>query len=197
MNASTAQKKPPLSGAKASPQGFSSDDPEDGAPDLEAYWEHSKIPADRDHPDVPILPPYLYGGALVIALILEVFTGGDFFRFAAQISVGLLTLSFGAGLLAWCLTLFANEGTNIEPYKPATTLVTAGPYGFSRNPIYVALCAIYLGLSVLFDITWGFVLFPALVLAVQYLVIVREETYLEEKFGQQYRDYCKSVRRWL
>ncbi|MCB1591547.1 MAG: isoprenylcysteine carboxylmethyltransferase family protein [Alphaproteobacteria bacterium] len=169
----------------------------DQPPGPDTHGEDHAVPAERDHPDVPILPPVLFGCTLLFSLLFEVVGGGDFFRFGAQLTIGLLTISFGAGLMAWCLTLFAHEGTNIEPYKPTTTLVTVGPFAFSRNPIYIALSALYLGLCILFDITWGFVFFPPLIVALHFLVIVREEAYLEDKFGQAYRDYCASVRRWL
>ncbi len=166
-------------------------------PDLEIYWERAKIPPDKDHPDVPILPPFLYLGALLASLVFELFDGGDFFRWGAQLTLGILTMSLGAGIITWCLVLFANEGTNIEPYLPANALVTKGPYAYSRNPVYVGLTAVYLGLIVVFDIVWGFFFLIPLLASVHFLVIMREEDYLEEKFGQKYRDYKKSVRRWL
>ncbi|MBK6896986.1 MAG: isoprenylcysteine carboxylmethyltransferase family protein [Alphaproteobacteria bacterium] len=166
-------------------------------PDLELYWEKVQIPPDKDHPDVPILPPFLYAGALLFSLVFELFDGGDFFRWGAQLTLGILSMSLGAGIIAWCLVLFANEGTNIEPYLPTNALVTKGPYGYSRNPVYVGLTAMYIGLVIVFDIVWGFFFLLPLLAAVHFLVILREEEYLEEKFGQKYRDYQKSVRRWL
>ena len=168
-----------------------------GHPDLEQFWADSKIPPEKDHANIPILPPFLYAGALLCSLVFELFDGGDLFRWGAQLTLGILTLSLGAGIISWCLVLFANEGTNIEPYLPTNVLVTKGPYSFSRNPIYVGLTALYLGLVILFDIVWGFFFLIPLLAAVHFLVILREEEYLEEKFGQKYRDYKNSVRRWL
>lgn len=175
----------------------SSEGDEGGQPDLDAYWAQGVIPPERDHPDLPVLPPVIFGAALLAALVFEIFAGGNLFRFGAQLAIGVLLMSLGAGVLSWCFSLFVNEGTNIVPTKPTTALIDAGPYAYSRNPIYLAMCCVYLGLTVLFDIIWGFAFFPLVIVAVNFLVIAREEAYLEEKFGQKYRDYCARVRRWL
>lgn len=199
MKAQGAKKSPsptgssgrkPLTGA---PFDIDSDD----LPDLDNYWAENALPPERDRADLPVLPPFIYAGALIISLFFELASPGDFFRVSAQITIGLAAIGAGAALLAWCLTLFADAETNVEPYRPTTALVKEGPYNYSRNPIYISLCIIYLGLCVLFDITWGFVFFPPMVATVHLLAVLPEEAYLEEKFGQKYRDYCKSVRRWL
>jgi len=80
---------------------------------------------------------------------------------------------------------------------PSTAVVTSGPYRFSRNPLYIGLAIVYLGLTLTFDAWWGIVLL-ALVLIVMHLgVIQREERYLERKFGDGYRQYRSAVRRYL
>jgi protein-S-isoprenylcysteine O-methyltransferase Ste14 len=76
-------------------------------------------------------------------------------------------------------------------------LVTSGPYRFSRNPMYVGLSALYLGLALLFNVAWPLALFPVVVMALFRLVIRREERYLAEAFGETYALYAQRVRRWL
>jgi protein-S-isoprenylcysteine O-methyltransferase Ste14 len=110
----------------------------------------------------------------------------------------------GAILAALALALGAasrvalrQAGTPINPYKPSTALVRAGPYRFSRNPVYVALAVLTIGLALLVGSLWILVLLvPALVL-MQLGVIAREEAYLSRTFGDQYRHYSAEVRRWL
>ena len=72
-----------------------------------------------------------------------------------------------------------------------------GPYRLSRNPLYLGLLALYLGLALLAPTFWGLVLFPAAVLLVRWGAIRPEERFLRERFGARYDDYTRRVRRWL
>ena len=85
----------------------------------------------------------------------------------------------------------------MSPYRPTTTLGTAGPYRYSRNPLYIALTLAYLGAAVVVNTVWPVILLPGLLLVMQWGVISREERYLERRFGDEYRRYRTRVRRWL
>ena len=74
---------------------------------------------------------------------------------------------------------------------------TTGIYGITRNPMYVGLAMVYLGITCFIGNWWNIILFPLLFLIVQEYIIKREEKYLEFEFGQQYDDYKRIVRRWL
>ncbi|MFN8580237.1 MAG: isoprenylcysteine carboxylmethyltransferase family protein [Gemmatimonadaceae bacterium] len=100
-------------------------------------------------------------------------------------------------LMLWAFISFRRAHTTLLPYKPATAFVTTGPYRLSRNPMYVSLGALYLGMACLLNTLWLVVLFPLAVWLLKHLVIEREEVYLASAFGQQYRDYCARVRRWI
>ena len=76
-------------------------------------------------------------------------------------------------------------------------LIEEGPYRLSRNPLYVGLLALYLGLALLATTFWGLVLFPVAVLLVLWGAILPEERFLHERFGAPYDDYTRRVRRWL
>jgi protein-S-isoprenylcysteine O-methyltransferase Ste14 len=81
--------------------------------------------------------------------------------------------------------------------KPTTAIVTTGPYRLTRNPIYLAFSLLQLGLALLVGSWW---LLATLVLAfalMHWIVVPREERYLEARFGNEYRRYKTSVRRWL
>jgi protein-S-isoprenylcysteine O-methyltransferase Ste14 len=108
-------------------------------------------------------------------------------------------LGIGAGLLivGWGIITFVRHGTAIIPHQPASRLVQSGPYAFSRNPMYVGLTSLYVGLALLFNLLWPIVILPLVLVALFYLVIQREERYLTEAFGESYVPYRRRVRRWL
>ncbi|MDL9979043.1 methyltransferase family protein [Microbacterium sp. ASV49] len=97
----------------------------------------------------------------------------------------------------WALFLFARHGTGLMPGQPTTTIVQTGPYRVSRNPLYVGLLALYLGLALLIPTFWGLVLFPVAVLLTLWGSILPEERFLHEQFGADYDEYARRVRRWL
>lgn len=145
-------------------------------------------------------PPVLYLGALVIGL------GADwllalpplpYLSGAAGLSAGLVLGVLGLGLLFTAAFRFIKAGTNIPTHLPSTALVTDGLYRYSRNPIYLGLTLVYLGLVAGLASLGALVLLLPLLAAMQVGVIHREERYLERKFGDDYRAYKQRVRRWL
>jgi protein-S-isoprenylcysteine O-methyltransferase Ste14 len=95
------------------------------------------------------------------------------------------------------LRQFFHSKNTVILIKPASTLQTSGVYGISRNPMYVGLTIVYFGITCFIGNWWNIILFPLLFLIVQEYIIKREEKYLEIEFGQQYKEYRRSVRRWL
>ena len=91
----------------------------------------------------------------------------------------------------------AQAHTAVDPRHPTTTLVTTGPFRYSRNPIYLALTLLYLGVALLVNALWIVLLVVPSVLVIRYGVIAREEAYLTRMFGEAYRQYMRQVRRWL
>jgi protein-S-isoprenylcysteine O-methyltransferase Ste14 len=88
-------------------------------------------------------------------------------------------------------------GTNVDPYEPATAIVTGGPYRFTRNPIYVGFTLVYVGISAFTNALAPLMLLPAVFAVMRRGVIEREERYLERKFGGEYLEYKGRVRRWI
>jgi protein-S-isoprenylcysteine O-methyltransferase Ste14 len=92
---------------------------------------------------------------------------------------------------------FRTAGTPVPARKPTTAIVRTGPYRFSRNPIYLAFSLLQLGIA-LWVGSWWLVATLAVALAIIHFVVVpREERYLEARFGDEYRDYKAAVGRWL
>lgn len=81
--------------------------------------------------------------------------------------------------------------------RPTTTLVTSGPFRFSRNPLYVGLALLMVGFSVAYESLWALLLIVPAMIAIRQLTVLPEEAYLEREFGDAYRRYASSVRRWI
>ena len=97
----------------------------------------------------------------------------------------------------WVVRTFSRAGEDIRIEKPTNALVCNGPFRFSRNPMYVGLTLAYLSISLVLNTVWPLVFLPVALLLMHYGVIKREEAYLEELFGQEYRLYRARVRSWL
>jgi protein-S-isoprenylcysteine O-methyltransferase Ste14 len=95
------------------------------------------------------------------------------------------------------VTHFWRAGTTLMPNRPASRLVVEGPYRFSRNPMYLGLTTLYLGVALMLNSVWVLALLPGVLLLLQTGVIRREERYLEGAFGPGYQAYRTRVRRWL
>lgn len=92
---------------------------------------------------------------------------------------------------------FRRARTTSHPYKSVTTIVTSGPYRFSRNPIYLGFVCLLIGFSLAFRTYWGLILSPLFIVLMDTLVVRHEEAYLQAKFGDVYTSYKSRVRRWL
>jgi protein-S-isoprenylcysteine O-methyltransferase Ste14 len=110
---------------------------------------------------------------------------------------GVTLMNVSAILALWATFSMRRAQTNINPLRPTTSLVTSGPYRFSRNPLSVSLVVLYLGLSLKIDTLWPLLLLLPLLIVFHFGVIQREERYLERKFGDTYRHYRSAVPRWF
>jgi protein-S-isoprenylcysteine O-methyltransferase Ste14 len=144
-----------------------------------------------------MLPPLLYGAALIVILALRWFWPMPILGHGAALWSGLVLVAFAVTIAMWGRRAMHAARTNISPLRPATAVVTNGPFRFSRNPLYVSLTLLYLGLTFAFNTWWGIVGLVPLLIVMHYGVIVREEHYLEQKFGETYRQYRSTVRRYI
>ena len=153
--------------------------------------------ANPDNAGVIAPPPLIFGIPLAIALyenqskpfaILDPRYG----RIA-----GIALSAVGVLLMTAAMIQFLRAHTAIVPNRTTTALVESWPYSMSRNPIYLGLALVYVGVSLYFDTLWPFLLLPLVLIVMQRGVIDREERYLEGKFGGEYIEYKMRVRRWL
>ncbi|WP_159731072.1 isoprenylcysteine carboxylmethyltransferase family protein [Methylosinus sp. Ce-a6] len=115
---------------------------------------------------------------------------------AARIAGGLIVALALANDL-WCAALMRRQGTTIRPDRAVSSLVTTGPYRWSRNPIYVSHVALVAGLGLALGSAWMLLLTPALAFSLQRLAIEREERHLSQRFGAEFDAYVARTRRWL
>jgi protein-S-isoprenylcysteine O-methyltransferase Ste14 len=109
---------------------------------------------------------------------------------------GLLSAA-GLSLIAAAEYLFYRAREDPTPSSPSGQLFVKGPYRVSRNPMYTGAAMIRVGIAFLLNSSWFLALAVVMVVVVKYLVILPEEEYLEHRFGENYRQYKQSVRRWL
>ena len=110
---------------------------------------------------------------------------------------GWLVALLGFLVSLWGIATFGAACTTMFPFDPATQLVQAGPYRFTRNPMYVGGVVTYAGIAIAMNVVWPLILLPIVIANLYYFVIRAEERYLAERFGDAYVQYCRRVRRWL
>jgi protein-S-isoprenylcysteine O-methyltransferase Ste14 len=154
-------------------------------------------PNKLDHADVRIPPPLIYVAVFVTGLVLERFFPVLVLPKIPSRVVAVLCITLGVTMAVWSVGLFRRERTSFVPIKPTTTLVIYGPYHFTRNPMYLGLVCVYVGLALWFGVFWALILVPVVMVLLQQYVIIREEQYLEQKFGDEYLRYKAGVRRWI
>jgi protein-S-isoprenylcysteine O-methyltransferase Ste14 len=145
-------------------------------------------------------PPLLFLGALLLGLGADrllplVFAGPG----SGPIlwTVGGCLILIGVALAAAGIRNFVRAATPIPTNEPTRVLVTTGIHGWTRNPIYLGMFLVYVGIGVAAQSTWVLILTLPLAILIRYGVVAREEVYLERRFGDAYLAYKRRVRRWL
>ena len=142
-------------------------------------------------------PPLIYLGGLAIGFGLEALLAGGTLPDAVRWVGGGLALVAGLALQTFFISAFSRADTAVEPWKPTTAIVTTGPYRFTRNPAYLGMALIFIGIALLADAPWALVPLPFVLVLIDRGVIAREERYLEREFGDEYVGYKLGVRRWV
>jgi protein-S-isoprenylcysteine O-methyltransferase Ste14 len=110
---------------------------------------------------------------------------------------GAVPIAAGVGLVLWCAGLFRRAETTIIPFQESSSLLTAGPYAWSRNPIYAGMALTLGGVALALGSVTPWLVVPAFVGWIGHRFIRVEEAMLRERFGAEYQAYCGRVRRWL
>ena len=150
-----------------------------------------------DRPNVIALPPVIFLGCAVVSWLLHLALPLRLMSYTVSLPLGGALALVSFILTGWAWRAMREAGTNVRPDRPTLAIVRSGPYGFTRNPMYLSLCLLQLALGLLLN-GWIPLLFTIpLALLLHFGVVLREEIYLESKFGGQYADLKRKVRRWL
>ena len=148
-------------------------------------------------PRFRVWPPVSVGAPLLVGLLASGL-------FDDPLAVTSVTTWIGAVLVSaffvwngWALFTMARHRTGLLPGAATVTIIDNGPFGLSRNPLYVGLLVLSAGLALLVASLWALVLLPVAWALLQWGAVLPEERYLTEKFGTAYVDYTQRVRRWL
>ena|ERR1700676_641481 len=151
-----------------------------------------------DSANVIIRPPIAWAVSVLAGLALNRLTPLPFVPAVAPAGwVGGMVFALALALLAWAIATITRAGSNVPTNRPTTTIVEAGPYRFTRNPIYLSMTLGLIGLAIALNSLWLLLTLIPFALVIRYGVIAREEAYLERKFGDVYSRYRARVRRWL
>jgi protein-S-isoprenylcysteine O-methyltransferase Ste14 len=144
-------------------------------------------------------PPLVFVGAMLAGLIAHRLSPGAHLPIAAicRIPIGALMASGGAALIVWALNLFRKTQQNPTPWTPTPTLIPEGPYRWTRNPMYLGMATIQLGVGIALGNLWIIGFTPVSALIVHVIAVLPEETYLERQFGDGYITYQRAVGRYL
>lgn len=150
-----------------------------------------------DSPRIFCSPPLLFGAVLIVSLWLD----GSFDRALnsptwARVA-GSVIATIGLMLIVSSLSHFHSQGTRPEPWKSASSLITTGIYRHTRNPMYLGMVAIYIGVALFFISGLAALLLVPLLVLMNNVIIPREEAYLSREFGHEYVRYLGRAPRWL
>lgn len=144
-----------------------------------------------------ILPPVWLGACLLAAVALHFFLPLASFAAPWLRIVGVAVMLFGIFMSATAAGAFNRAGTPVIPFERSTVLLTGGWYRFTRNPMYLGMTLALLGSGVALGTVGALLPLPVFIVLIETLFIRGEEEFLEEIFGQQYRDFRARVRRWI
>ena len=154
----------------------------------------------RDNAGVIAPPPLLALAAVVLGLLLDYLAPAYLLdvllSWGTRILLGLELVVAGIALAVAALRGFRSVGTDPEPWKPSTALFTTGVFAWLRNPMYVGGTAALIGFAILIASDWVVVATVIMALVLHVGVVLREERYLEAKFGDAYRQYKARVPRY-
>ena len=121
------------------------------------------------------------------------------FSFSILSSLSIISFIVGISVLVTAIISFKNHETTINPIsiEKASSLVVNGIFKYSRNPMYLGMSLVLLGLTFKFNVIGGLLFTGIFMLFITVFQIKPEEVAMEKLFDQEWKDYTKNVRRWL
>ena len=145
-------------------------------------------------------PPIIYLAAIAVGFLAGALCPLPWFAQPSSgilSAIGWLMIAAFVALSIAAIGAMRRAGTTVRPDRRSDHLVTAGPFCFTRNPLYLADTVLVVGIGLVSGIAWFFLLAALSAFAVQKLAIEREERHLQARFGKAFVDYAGRVRRWI
>ncbi len=151
----------------------------------------------QDVPGVRFFPPLLFAAPLVLGIVAGRGERSSTRKAMFARRLGVASILTGVAIGAAAVSDFKRAGANIDVRQPSLALATDGVYRYTRNPIYVGLTAVYVGVALRARALPALALLPIVLALLDSGVVDREERYLERRFGDAYRSYRERVPRWF
>lgn len=153
----------------------------------------------KDSPRVYVPPPMIYAAVFGLASMTQTHypINVSIFNYHNLRYLGWTMIILALGIILPSLWRFWKSKNTLITIRSANSLQTSGIYGLTRNPMYLALMILYLGLACFSKNCWTLIFLPLLIIIIQNYVISREEQYLERTFKDEYTRYRLKVRRWI
>jgi len=157
------------------------------------------MPDEKNIPIIAKYPPLIPATSLIAGLALHFGVPIGFPEPVRGVSpyAGAALIIFAGIFSSWAARTMKKAGITPSPREPKTALTTGGAFRYSRNPLYIAMMSLYAGIALILRSSWMLLFLPPMFLAFNRLVKRHEEPYLQERFGEEYEDYKRSVRRWV
>lgn len=142
----------------------------------------------------------VFGVPLLGAFVLEWLVPLRFFQVVSpwlRSLSGTLLIVIAVAVIVAARRAFARHGQPTDPGHPTREMISSGIFGFSRNPLYLGAALFVLGVSVFAGLSWMLILFIPMLMLCHVILILPEERYLLDLFGDTYRLYTKRVHRWF
>ncbi len=150
-----------------------------------------------DRPCVIPWPPLIFLGCAGVGSLLHFIVPLPVMGYPVCLCLGVFLAAVCLSVGIWAERVMKAAGTNVRPDRPTLAIVKSGPYRFTRNPMYLALCVLQVALGLVLN-DWIPIMFVVpLALLLHFGIIPREEKYLERKFGEPYLQFKRQVRRWI
>lgn len=153
--------------------------------------------ASPDNAAVIAPAPLIYAAFIGAGAAVEYFVPSSLLPFRVGVWVAMVLIAVSIVIVGSAFSTLARAQTAFDARKSTTKIVTSGAFRFSRNPTYLALSILHIGLSFVWGSSWVLLAVVPAIAITQWGVIRREERYLDIKFGDEYRLYASTVRRWL
>jgi len=144
-----------------------------------------------------ILPPTYFFFCLIIAIALHFLLPIKQIIISPYNWLGFLFLIIGGVLNIWADQIFKKSQTTIKPGEKPTTFIQTGPYKFSRNPMYLGVTSLLIGIGFILGSVTPFLGFILFIIFIEVIFIPEEEKNLRAQFGKEYEAYKQKVRKWI